>query len=101
MHTPQASFYPLDASLVMSYRNHQKSLVYFSHLAPLTFFFFTKRPTQKRGGAPLNTLLLPIYLCKVTLLNGKLEENIIEINKKKRNMYRMTIMNIIPFDNGP
>ena len=55
MHTPQASFYPLDASLVMSYRNHQKSLVYFSHLAPLTLFFFTKRPTQKRGGAPFNT----------------------------------------------
>ena len=46
---------PLD----ISYRNHQNSLAYFSHLAPLILFFFTKRRSQKgRGYAPpLNTLL--------------------------------------------
>ena len=26
---------PLDPTLVISYRNHQKSVAYFSHLAPL------------------------------------------------------------------
>ena len=40
---------PLDPPLAISYRNHQKSLVYFSHLAPLILFFFTKRRSQKRG----------------------------------------------------
>ena len=39
---------PLDPPLVISYRNHQKSLAYFSHLAPLVFF--TEKPSQ-RGGA--------------------------------------------------
>ena len=36
---------PLD----ISYRNHQKSLAYFSDLAPLVLFFFTKRQGQKGG----------------------------------------------------
>ena len=31
----------LDPPLAISYGNHQKSLVYFSHLAPLILFFFT------------------------------------------------------------
>ena len=35
--------------LVISYRNHQKSLTYFSHLAPLILFFFIKRQNQKGG----------------------------------------------------
>ena len=42
--------------LVMSYRNHQKSQAYFSHLATLILFFFTKKRSQKRGAwhnAPL------------------------------------------------
>ena len=38
-----------------------KESAYFSHLAPLILFFFTKRPSQKGEGAwyndPLNTLL--------------------------------------------
>ena len=34
---------PLDPPLVISFGNHQKSLVYFSHLAPLILFFFTKK----------------------------------------------------------
>ena len=61
MHTPHpTSLYPPQA---VSYRNHQKSLVYFSHLAPLNLFFFTKRQSQKGGEAwpnapPLNTLLV-------------------------------------------
>ena len=38
MHTPHPT--PLDSSLAISYRNHRKSLAYFSHLAPLILFFF-------------------------------------------------------------
>ena len=48
MHTPHPN--PLDASHAIIYRNHQKSLAYFSHLAPLILFFFTKRQIQKGGG---------------------------------------------------
>ena len=56
MHTPHPT------TLAVSYRNHQKSLAYFSHLAPLILFLFTKRRSQKGGGGmaqwpPLNTLL--------------------------------------------
>ena len=40
---------PLYPPLAISYRNHQKSLAYFSHLAPLVLFFFTKRQSQKGG----------------------------------------------------
>ena len=35
--------------LAISYTNHQKSLAYFSHLAPIILFFFTKRQSQKGG----------------------------------------------------
>ena len=42
---------PLDSPLTISYRNHQKNLAYFSHLAPLVSFLFTKRQSQKGGGA--------------------------------------------------
>ena len=47
MHTP----YPtaLDPPLAISYRNHQKSLRYFSPLAPLILFFFLKSQSQKGG----------------------------------------------------
>ena len=60
MHTPHPR--PLDPPLAISYRNYQKSLAYFSHLAPLGLLFFTKRQSQKGGGGmaqclPLNTLL--------------------------------------------
>ena len=59
---------PLDRPLrpwlkAISYRNYQKSLAYFSHLAPLVLFFLLKGRV-KRGGhgtmppPPLNTLLL-------------------------------------------
>ena len=48
MHTSHPT--PLDAPLAISYRNHQKSLAYFSHLAPLVLFFFTKRHRVKMGG---------------------------------------------------
>ena len=50
----------LHSTLVISYINHQKSLACFSHLTPFALYFFTKRPSQKRGpwhNAPLNTLL--------------------------------------------
>ena len=55
--------YPSSYPPVISYRNHQKSLAYFSHLAPLNLFFFTKMQGQKGGHGPmpppppLNTLL--------------------------------------------
>ena len=37
--------------LAISYRNHQKNLAYFSHVAPLVLFFLTKRQSQKGGMA--------------------------------------------------
>ena len=40
----------LDSPLAISYRNHQKNLACFSHLAPLVMFFFTKKQSQKGGG---------------------------------------------------
>ena len=50
MHTPHPA--PLDPPLAISYKNHQKSLAYVSHLARLILFFFTKRQSQKeRRGA--------------------------------------------------
>ena len=48
MHTPHSN--PLDLPQAIRYRNHQKSLAYFSHLAPLILFFFTKRQRQKGVG---------------------------------------------------
>ena len=50
MHTPHPTCQ--DPPLAISYGNHQKSLVDFSHLAPLMLFFFIKRRSQKgeRGG---------------------------------------------------
>ena len=38
MHTPHPR--PLDPPLAIRYRNYQKSLAYFSHLAPLILFFY-------------------------------------------------------------
>ena len=45
MHTSHPT--SLDPPLAISCRNHQKSLVYFSHLASLILFFFTKKQSQK------------------------------------------------------
>ena len=71
MHTPH--FTPLDPPLTISCRSHQKSLAYFSHLAPLVLLFFTKRQSQKSGAMaqcppPLNTFLLPSLLLNLALL---------------------------------
>ena len=41
---------PLDLPLAISCRNHQKNLAYFSQLAPLVLFLFTKKQSQKGGG---------------------------------------------------
>ena len=38
---------PLDPPLAISYKHHQISLAYFSHLAPLILFCFTKRQSQE------------------------------------------------------
>ena len=48
MHTPHPT--PLDPPLAISYRNHQKSMAYFSYLAQLILFLFTKRQSQKGEG---------------------------------------------------
>ena len=48
MHTSYPT--PLDPPLAISYKNHQKSLAYFSDLAPLILFTFTKRQSQKKKG---------------------------------------------------
>ena len=45
MHTTHPT--PLDPPLAISYRNHQKSMAYFSHLAPLLLFLLTKRQSQE------------------------------------------------------
>ena len=47
MHIPHSTH--LDPLLGISYRNHPKSLAYFSHLEPLILFFFTKKQSQKGG----------------------------------------------------
>ena len=44
MHSPHPT--TLHPPLAISYRSHQ----YFSHLAPLILFFFTKRQSQMGGG---------------------------------------------------
>ena len=59
MHIPHLT--PLDSPLTISYRNHQKNLAYFSHLAPLVLFYFTKRRSQKGGMAQWP---LPKYSCE-------------------------------------
>ena len=41
------SSYPPESTQAISYRNHEKSLAYFSYLAPLILFFFTKRQSQR------------------------------------------------------
>ena len=60
----------LDPPLVISYRNHQKSLTYFSHLAPLVLFFSLK-DRVKRGGMgqwpPGCALPLPNPRCATAL----------------------------------
>ena len=38
---------PLGPPLAISYKNHQKSLAYFSHMAPFILLFFTKRQSQE------------------------------------------------------
>ena len=75
MHTPHPI--PLDRSLAISCRSQLKSLafkVYFSHLAPLILFFFTKKHSQKEGGMVqcpplLNTLLQRIYKIYTALVS--------------------------------
>ena len=47
MHTPHPT--PLDPPLAISYSNYQKSVVYFSHSAPLILFYFTKRRSETEG----------------------------------------------------
>ena len=54
MHIPHPTLlYKLEQLLfIVSSRNHQKNLAYFSSLAPLILFFLTKRQSQKGGPWP-------------------------------------------------
>ena len=54
VHPPQPI--PVDPPLAISNENHQKSQAYFSHLAVLVLFFFTKRLSQKGGRGWHNAL---------------------------------------------
>ena len=69
MHIPHPT--PLDSPLATSNRNQQTNLAYFSHLAPLVLFLFTKGQSQKRGYGTivplLNTLLRAGYRQRETL----------------------------------
>ena len=65
MHIPHPT--PLDPPLVISCRNHQKSLAYFSHLAPLILFVFTERQESKGGGGAWHNAIAPVLS---TLLKG-------------------------------
>ena len=56
MHTPHPT--SIDPPMVISYRYH----TYFSHLAALILFFFTKRKSQRGGGAWRNVLFLNTLL---------------------------------------
>ena len=67
----------VDPPRAISYRNHQKSLAYFSHLTPLILLIFTKRQSQKErtGGEmaqrPLNTLLTTLHVFRDMIIIGK------------------------------
>ena len=54
MHILHPTF--LDLRVAVSYRNHQKNLAYFSPLAPLALFLFTKRQSQRAGGGEHGTI---------------------------------------------
>ena len=49
MYTPHPI--PQDLPEAISCRNHQKSLAYFNHLTPFVLFLFTKKQSQRGGGA--------------------------------------------------
>ena len=53
---------PLDLPLTLSYRSHQKSLVCFSHLAPLVLFCFTKVQSQNGGGGSMTQWLIDFFI---------------------------------------
>ena len=57
MHTCHPA--PPNPLRAINYKNHQKSLAYFSHLAPLILFFFTKKQSQKGGGGAWHNAPLP------------------------------------------
>ena len=51
MHAPHPT--PLYPPLAISYRNHQKSVAYFSHLVPLILFFLLKSIVKKGEHGPI------------------------------------------------
>ena len=55
--TPHST--PLCSPQAISYRNHEKSLVYFSHLAPLILFFLLRGRVKKGSHGPMPPF--PLY----------------------------------------
>ena len=79
MHIPHPT--PLYPPLAISYRNYQKSLAYFSHLAPLILILLLKgRVKRPKGGhgsmqpLPINTVrsCLQSYINPTTVRQAKL-----------------------------
>ena len=73
-YTPHST--PLDLPLAISYRNHQISLAYFSHFAPLIVLFVMKKQSLERteGGVaqcPPYTLLTALHLFRDMIIIGK------------------------------
>ena len=77
-HTPHPT--SLGPPLAISYENHQKSLAYSSHMAPLILLIFYQkaksRGEDRRGwegwhNAPLNTLLTALHLFCDMIINKK------------------------------
>ena len=74
MHTLQVSQpTPVDPLLVKSYKNHQKSLAYFSHLTPLNLLFLLKgRSSQKAGIAQCSPpkILLTLHIHAMQVISN-------------------------------
>ena len=75
MHTPQVPKHPLDPPLAISYKNHENSLAYFSHLAPLILLFFAKRQIESKGGevwpnAPPKYVLLMLHIHAMQVISN-------------------------------
>ena len=74
MHTPHRT------PQAISYRNHQKSLAYFSHLAQLILFISTKRQSQKEGKH--GTMHSPKYALVSTFRPTKVLMAMVNFQKK-------------------
>ena len=88
------SFYTLDPSLVISYRNCQKSLAYFSHLiGTISFVFFTKKRIKGEGMAQCSLKYAPVVLYVHLSILGTSIFLCFESGRKSK--YHLLLANII------